>query len=224
MVNKEVYREKRRFPLVVVIMQNIYERMLGCLTTIGLIRHGITEWNELGRAQGISDIPLNKVGQQQAVALANRLGSEDAWDYIVTSDLSRAIETAQIISTKLKIPIKIYDERIREINCGEIEGTTEEERIIKWGMRWRDKDLGMENFEDVTNRSIEFLEEIVTAYKDKRVLLVSHGALIGLTLQRLLPEKFPSTYIDNTSLTIIENKESKWGNTLYNCTKHLIGR
>ena len=52
----------------------------------------------------------------------------------------------------MKIPIKIYDERIREINCGEIEGTTEEEKIIKWGMEWRDKDLGIENYTDVTNR------------------------------------------------------------------------
>ena len=56
-------------------------------------------------------------------------------------------------------------------------------------MNWRDKDFGMENYEDVSNRSIEFIEEIVTAHKGKRVLLVSHGALIGLTLQRLFPDK-----------------------------------
>lgn len=43
------------------------------MTTIGLVRHGITDWNVLGRAQGISDIPLNNLGKQQASALANRL-------------------------------------------------------------------------------------------------------------------------------------------------------
>ena len=103
---------------------------VSCMTTIGLIRHGITEWNELGRAQGQSDIPLNKIGQQQAVALANRLVSEDAWDFIVTSDLSRATETAQIVSTKLKIPIKIYDERIREINCGKLKVPLKKKGLI----------------------------------------------------------------------------------------------
>lgn len=192
------------------------------MTTIGLIRHGVTEWNELNRAQGVSDIPLNKTGQQQAFALANRLSLDWEWDFMVTSDLSRAIETAQIISSKLKIPISIHDRRIREINCGEIEGTTEVERVNKWGSNWREVNLGMEKFEDVSNRGLEFLEELVVTYKDKRVLVVSHGALIGLTLQRLLPEQFPRTYIGNTSVTILNNNENQWNCTLYNCTNHLI--
>ena len=193
------------------------------MTTIGLIRHGITEWNELGKAQGSSDIPLNKTGKQQAAAVANRLSSERAWDIIITSDLSRAIETGQIISAGIQLPDMIYDKRIREINCGKIEGTTEIERLDNWGNDWRELDLGMEKFEDVSKRGLGFLEEIVVTYKGKRILVVSHGALIGLTLQRLLPEKFPRTHIENTSITILENSESKWECTLYNCTEHLVG-
>jgi probable phosphoglycerate mutase len=46
-------------------------------TTVGLIRHGVTEWNNLGKAQGVSDIPLNEEGIKQATALANRLSSEE---------------------------------------------------------------------------------------------------------------------------------------------------
>ncbi|MEK5038473.1 histidine phosphatase family protein [Sporosarcina sp. FSL K6-3457] len=191
------------------------------MTIIGLVRHGITEWNELGKAQGVSDIPLNKIGKQQALALANRLSLEQEWDVIITSDLSRAIETAQIVSTTLQLPISMYDERIREIDCGEIEGTTEVERIHKWGRNWREIDLGMKKYEFVSNRGLEFLEELVMAHKDKRVLVVSHGALIGLTLQRLLPEQFPKTSIDNTSLTILKNTENIWSCPLYNGTKHL---
>ena len=191
------------------------------MTIIGLIRHGITEWNELGRSQGISDIPLNEFGKQQAGALANRLSLEEKWDIIVTSDLLRAKETGQIIASKLNLPVGLFDERIREINCGEIEGTTEEERINKWGSNWRELNLGMEKFEDVSKRGYEFLTELATKYIDKRVLVVSHGALIGLTLQRLLPDKFSNTHIENTSLTILINNESKWDCTLYNCTQHL---
>ncbi|WP_318614559.1 histidine phosphatase family protein [Sporosarcina sp. YIM B06819] len=191
------------------------------MTTIGLIRHGITEWNELGKAQGVSDIPLNNIGKQQAFALANRLSLEQEWDVIITSDLSRAIETAQIVSTTLQLPVSIHDERIREIDCGEIEGTTEVERINIWGSNWREIDLGMEKYELVSNRGLAFLEELVMTYKDKRVLVVSHGALIGLTLQHLLPEQFSKTSIDNTSITILTNNENTWSCPLYNCTKHL---
>lgn len=192
------------------------------MTTIGLVRHGITDWNVLGRSQGVSDIPLNSLGKEQSVALANRLVLEEKWDVIVTSDLSRAKETGQIIAFKLNLPIKIFDKRIREINCGEIEGTTEEERLKRWGSNWRELNLGMEQFNDVSKRGYEFLTELAITYSDKRVLVVSHGALIGLTLQKLLPEQFKKTQLDNTSLTILNSKQGIWNCSLYNCTKHLV--
>jgi 2,3-bisphosphoglycerate-dependent phosphoglycerate mutase len=191
------------------------------MTTIGLIRHGITEWNYLGKAQGLSDIPLNEIGRKQASDIGDRLSQEEKWDMIITSDLSRAIETAKIIGSKIDLPISHIDERVREINCGEFEGTTEEERVKLWGGKWRNLELGMEKFEDVSNRGRDFLEDIVCTYKGKRILVVSHGALIGLTLQRLLPQKFQKTYIDNTAITILNNTEKKWDCILYNCTKHL---
>jgi 2,3-bisphosphoglycerate-dependent phosphoglycerate mutase len=191
------------------------------MTTIGLIRHGITEWNSLGKAQGVSDIPLNEMGRKQATNIADRLSLEEQWDMIITSDLSRAFETAKIIGSKIGLPISHIDERVREINCGEIEGTTEDQRVKQWGSEWRNLELGIENFEDVSKRGIDFLKDIVCTYKGKRILVVSHGALIGLTLQKLLPQKFQQTYIDNTSITILSNIEDKWDCSLYNCTRHL---
>ncbi|MDQ0344645.1 broad specificity phosphatase PhoE [Lederbergia wuyishanensis] len=85
------------------------------MTTIGFIRHGITEWNVLGKAQGISDIPLNNIGKRQALALGNRLKVSEYWDFIISSDLSRAVETAKIIGDILHLPIH-SDMRIREIH------------------------------------------------------------------------------------------------------------
>lgn len=97
------------------------------------------------------------------------------------------------------------------------------ERInkYKWGTNWRKMNLGMEAFENVSKRGYQFLLDLTTLYRDKRVLVVSHGALIGLTLQKILPQKFPNTHIDNTSLTILNNIENTWDCSLYNCTKHL---
>ncbi|WP_306433026.1 histidine phosphatase family protein [Paenibacillus sp. J31TS4] len=113
------------------------------------------------------------------------------------------------------------DERIREIDCGIIEGTTEEERVARWGADWREQDLGMEEFRMVARRGLTFLEEQIAAHADKRILVVSHGAFIGLSLQHLFPEQFKKTHIDNTSLTILTNRNNGWSCALYNCTKHL---
>lgn len=192
------------------------------MTTIGIVRHGITDWNIQGIAQGSSDIPLNETGRQQAVAAAERLASEEAWDFIIASDLSRARETAEIISEKLGLPISHLDKRLREMNGGRIEGTTEEQRIQKWGNDWRKLDHGWESHEDIVKRGRDFLEEVLVNYKDKRVLIVTHGGWIGILLKNLLPDRFKETNLDNTSITILENIENQWDCTLYNCTKHLV--
>ncbi|MFH5779227.1 histidine phosphatase family protein [Heyndrickxia oleronia] len=176
------------------------------MATIGLIRHGITDWNELGKAQGVSDISLNDLGRSQAKRLGRRLSQNEDWDMLITSNLKRAVETARIIGNIINRPISSIDDRIREIN---------------WGRNWRNLELGIENFENVSTRGLDFLEDIERLYKNKRVLAVSHGALIGLTLQRLLPEEFQTTYIENTSLTIIRKIKDRWRCQLYNCTIHL---
>ncbi|MDP5275426.1 histidine phosphatase family protein [Chengkuizengella axinellae] len=190
------------------------------MTTIGLIRHGITDWNIEEKAQGHSDIPLNEKGRIQAQRVATRLLNEN-WDMLISSNLSRAGETAQIIGKTLNIPTLLYDERLREINCGKIEGMTEEERVSKWGINWREADIEMEHYNDVALRGEFVLKEIINSFNGKKVLVVSHGALIGLTLQKILPLQFPKTYIDNTSITILTYINQTWKCPLYNCTNHL---
>lgn len=194
------------------------------MTTIGIVRHGITEWNVLGIAQGNSNIPLNKTGREQAIALSERLAAEEEWDVIIASDLERAKETAEIIGAKLGLSVSRFDARLREMSGGEIEGTTEDDRIAKWGADWRTLDLGMETRETVAERGADALRDIVKDYPGKRVLVVSHGGLIGLTLQSLLPEQFTKTLLDNTSITILKNAEDAWQCPLYNCTRHLDGK
>ncbi|ANU21925.1 histidine phosphatase family protein [Planococcus donghaensis] len=191
------------------------------MTTIGFVRHGITDWNIQGIAQGSADVSLNDTGLQQAEALAERLAQEDKWDRIISSDLARAKETAEIIGKKLNLPVSHFDIRLRERNGGKIEGTTEQERIEKWGADWRSLDLDMENLDDAADRGLSLVEDVLAHFKGERVLLVSHGGLIGLTLKKLIPDKFTKTSLDNTSITILTNAENKWDCSLYNCTVHL---
>lgn len=61
-----------------------------------LVRHGRTAWNASGRYMGQLDLPLDKVGLQQAEAVARRLGGERP-AAVITSDLRRASQTAEAI-------------------------------------------------------------------------------------------------------------------------------
>lgn len=191
------------------------------MTVIGMVRHGITEWNLLGIAQGSADVSLNETGKRQAEALAKRLVSEETWDLIVSSDLARAKETAEIISEMLNVPIRFFDPRLREMFGGEIEGTTEQQRLEKWGENWRQLEFGMERADSVGKRGVEALESIAKEFQGKRVLVVSHGGLIGITLRKLMPGRFEKTDMQNTSITILKQSGSDWDCILYNCAKHL---
>ncbi|PAE24809.1 MULTISPECIES: histidine phosphatase family protein [Bacillaceae] len=190
------------------------------MTKIGLIRHGITAWNKEGRAQGSSDIPLHEEGLAEAERLAERVSGEN-WDVIYSSNLLRARQTAEAIQKRNgSIPLHL-DPRIREVGGGMIEGTTEAERLEKWGQNWREMDLGFEPKESVMERGLGFLQEITEKHPGENVLIVSHGAFIRHLLRELVPQTDLSTPPKNTSITELLIKESKWDCELYNCTKHL---
>jgi probable phosphoglycerate mutase len=192
------------------------------MLTIGLIRHGTTEWNLAGRMQGQMDTELAEVGKLQAERLAERLKPE-VWDGIISSDLIRAKQTAQTISEWTGTPLWGFDTRLRERHFGQLEGTTLEERVARWGEGWRALDLGMESDEALLGRWHSFLEELQPRLAGKRVLLVSHGGYIAPVLERLM-EKPVESHIGNTSLTIMNrDRESQWSCSLLNCSEHLNG-
>lgn len=188
---------------------------------IGLIRHGLTDWNAAGRIQGQTDIPLNGEGRDQAERLGRRLLTEEyQWDYIITSGLSRAQETGEIISELLNVPLLEPDARLKERAFGQIEGLTSEERVARWGQSWETLDLGQEQIADIQIRALAFLEDLWSAYPDQNVLIVTHGAFLANLLTALFKDRY-SQRIGNLSLTILEKERDDWSPLLYNCTRHL---
>lgn len=190
------------------------------MTKIAIIRHGTTAWNKEGRAQGSSDIPLDADGLAEAEKLANRL-SKDNWDIMISSTLQRAKQTAATIQQKIGNIEWVLDDRIREAGGGKIEGTTEEERIAKWGENWRELDLEAETIEQVVLRGTSALQDILDTHKGKNILFVSHGAFIRHILKNIFPEMPLEPGLKNTSVTIVTHKESAWGCEIYNCVTHL---
>lgn len=189
---------------------------------VGLVRHGLTDWNAAGRIQGQSDIPLNEEGRRQARLLANRLFDEKEyhWDYVITSGLMRAEETGKIIADKLDIPLLEPDSRIKERAFGQVEGLTASERETKWGKDWNLLELGQEKEEGIRARALAFLQDLEENYGDSNVLVVTHGGLLAQLFTALYQDQCTQR-IGNLSLTVLEKSQMEWALRLYNCTRHL---
>ncbi|MGI8315617.1 histidine phosphatase family protein [Halobacillus mangrovi] len=184
------------------------------------IRHGSTQWNKEKRAQGSSDIPLDIEGRKDAEKLAERLEAEK-WDALYSSPLQRAKQTAGIISRKVGLHVK-FDPRLREAGGGQIEGTTEEERVKKWGENWRSLELGMEKPESVVKRSLSFMEDLAEENAPgTNIIVVSHGGVISYLLRELDPDNIKEEHMKNTSVTEVVLREGHWVCDRFNCTLHL---
>ncbi|MFC3745862.1 histidine phosphatase family protein [Paenibacillus sp. GCM10012306] len=189
---------------------------------LGLVRHGLTDWNAAGKIQGQTDIPLNDEGKMQADMLGERLLQEPYhWDYCITSNLSRASETGSIVAGKLGIPLLEGDGRIRERAYGLVEGLTSAEREAKWGKDWNTLDLGQETDEQLQARALDFIKDISARYPDKNILVISHGGFLAQLYIALYKDKYVER-IGNLSLTILEKKGQDWNPLLYNCSRHIL--
>ncbi len=189
------------------------------MTTFALIRHGVTSWNKEGRIQGHADSLLDEEGIQQAEWVAARLSNE-AWDRIFSSDLIRAKRTAEIIGAKVDIDTIICDQRLREMSKGRVEGTTEAERLARWGPWWKKIDFGTEPVEEGMKRGSQCLHEIAQRHRGERIIVVSHGAIIRNILNKLIPDLDTGDRVDNTAVTLIEHTDAGWSCHVYNCTSH----
>ena len=156
--------------------------------TLYLARHGETEWNRIGRWQGATDIPLSDIGRAQAQLLAERLRDRRI-ARVHASQLSRALETAQIIAACLGAPAPTADPRLRERGYGAFEGLTREECAERFPGVWeqyladrRAVPPGAEPQAEVTERITAAMTEIATltgAESDSEaILVVSHGGAI----------------------------------------------
>jgi uncharacterized phosphatase len=144
------------------------------VTELVLVRHGETEWNRIGRVQGLSDIPLNDTGREQARHAGRRLAAE-RWDAVAASPLRRAAETARIIAAELGLPEPELVDELVERNYGEAEGLTGQEIDARFGGVVQAR----ESREQVVERVRPALLALSERHPEGRVLVVSHGGVIG---------------------------------------------
>src|SRR5439155_25997006 len=95
-------------------------------THLVLARHGETDWNREHRLQGWADPPLNDLGREQSLELAEALRGE-SFDAVYSSDLRRASETARAVAGRLGLPSVIEDASLREVDLGSWSGKLRDE-------------------------------------------------------------------------------------------------
>jgi len=172
-----------------------------------LMRHGETPWNREGRVMGRSPIELDEAGRRQ-VASAIPLARELAPDLIVSSPLSRARQSAEIIGQGVGIAEIIEDPRLSEVEYGRWEGMVYDDLLrdahyIQYRERPLDEPTpGGETMYDVQARGVDAVRHTIAANRGKRVLFVSHGDIIRTVLchfMRLGLENFRRIRIDNAT-------------------------
>lgn len=188
------------------------------MTTIYLVRHGETDWNAERRMQGQTDIPLNAIGINQAEACGASLNADD-YDIIVSSHLQRAKKTAEIINRHLQLPFEVLED-FAERAFGDGEGLTIEER----NRLYPDRNFpNQEELEDFSERIMGGLEKVRDTFPNKRVLVVSHGAVIYRLLSIISGGSvdLQGKNIENTSISTIAWENGDWVLKDYNRVDHL---
>lgn len=140
-----------------------------------IVRHCRTDWNELRKVQGRTDVPLNATGRKQAEELALRFADKDFAE-VYSSPLSRAAETARIISGRKPVT----DERLSERLFGALEGQSKESEqfIAFWSLDDELKMPGTETIACTAERVREVTDELIARSREKDVLAVTHGGVL----------------------------------------------
>jgi len=193
-----------------------------------IVRHGVTRLNADRIFMGHDPVPLAPVGREQILRLGERLARQPIVR-IVASDIHRALESAEILSEAVGLPIET-NAALREVHVGEAKGFGYEEAARRWPEVFVPDGSGRfpggESFADVADRASTWLREAVIADTPDRVLVVTHGGvvrgvgarLLGLSLRDIAPFT-----IDNASLTILRVSGAAASCLTWNDTAHLDG-
>nr|KJB43645.1 hypothetical protein B456_007G210600 [Gossypium raimondii] len=212
--------------------------MDGSYAEIVVVRHGETEWNADGRIQGHLDVELNEAGKQQAALVADRLSKEPKISAVYSSDLKRALVTAETIAAKCGGLEVITDPDLRERNLGELQGLVFREaakfspKAHKAFLSHRtDQDIpgGGESLGHLFQRCTSSLQRIGNKHKGmpdhlskgERVVVVSHGGVIRSLYKRACPNGKSGGKVLNTSVNIFHLCDEEWTIKSWGDVSHL---
>ena len=187
---------------------------------ITLLRHGESVGNAESRWQGQSDFPLNDTGRAQAKALADRWKREKVkFDFVISSPLSRARETAEIVASQLGLKVE-FEPILMERDIGEFAGLTVHE--VRQNFRHPDfttpyDPIGTDGEGDweLFLRAGQALHDLLKR-EPARYLIVSHGGLLN-QLMHAVVGIFPQAHNSGTRFRF---ENTAFAQLAYNPNQH----
>lgn len=200
-------------------------------TTLILVRHGYSVSNDLKYFTGSMDIALTDLGRMQAEKCAVCLKDVPA-DFVYSSNLIRAMDTAKPISDALKLPVH-PDASLQEINAGDWEGIPFTELEVKFPDSyhiWKEN-IGLavcdggESVEAFSRRILKGVTEIAERHPGKTVIITTHATPIrvlctvasGLPISRMA--EIP--WVKNASINIFTYEDGVFQIVQKDITDHL---
>ncbi|GEM_PF-230219 len=200
-------------------MNSFFREKNGNESCFILIRHGATPYNEEFRLQGRLNIPLSETGVRQAEELASRL-KDCVFSTILTSDLIRARQTAEIVLKRVNTSRIVVSPYLREASFGPFEGKTYSEISKETGIpvkdiieRGLDSLNGVEKREDLYTRVTGYLERFVSSRSTGnggRILVITHGGVIRILASKLLHRDFSMLHFRNGEGIVLLHTKSGW--------------
>ncbi|HZZ97706.1 MAG TPA: bifunctional RNase H/acid phosphatase [Jatrophihabitantaceae bacterium] len=201
----------------------------GPRTRMLLVRHGATVHSADRRFSGRNDLPLDAVGQAQAVALAQRRFPDAV--AVVSSPIRRAAETAQVIADALGLAVQINND-FAELDFGVFEGLSlaeARERYPDELTAWtRSPDVappGGESLASLTRRVRRGRDAVIATFPDATVLVVTHVTPIKMLVRAALDAPVSSIYrmhLNTASVTTIDYlADGSSSLRLFNETSHV---
>lgn len=224
---------------MIIIHYFIYEKIIkirwGGIMNIFIVRHAESYSNTQGKILSTTDLGLTEKGVKQAQALSGKISkliSPNQFNYIFSSPLIRAVQTAEIISDKQNMTIT---DLLGEMDLGVIEGLTWHERAV----RYPDIDMNHalsrvncaegESYLTVEERCIKFIHRFLNKVDNNSCILITTHGITMRILTNLLLNK-PREHVDylnwaeNTAVTHIEfdNREGYGRAIFINDRRHLF--
>lgn len=200
-------------------------------TQVIFIRHGEAVWNTEGRIMGQKNSPLTAKGEQQALAIGERLKTYPI-KALYSSDLGRTMQTAQAIANACQLTV-VPEKGLREIHMGDWQGLTRPEIAKQYPDQWQAyqgpdqyhyQTPNGESHSQKSQRTVETLNRLTNQHLGETIVMVSHAGIIRAVFEYVLnlpPVNRDRFERNNATFNLFTKKDGQWSLVVWGDQSHL---